>query len=171
MIHNPYYCKLSIHQLPPLLHLPVEGGVESVKVAVLFFRGFFLGSSLSSWSWSLVASPELIIKNANRDHSTGLEVLQSIYCDKWKHALECNVIAKSISTKYKSSNLFDVVVTVALCLAVFQGWDLRKKTMGHITQQRCLHKHLPVTLGSHIICSLVKECQTLPGLREHFRYF
>ena len=45
-----------------MIYLPVEGGVESVKV-VFSFGGFFLGSSLSLWTWSLVASPEVVIKN------------------------------------------------------------------------------------------------------------
>ena len=45
-----------------MIYPPVEGGVESVKV-VFSLGGFFLGSSLSSWTWSLVASPEVVIKN------------------------------------------------------------------------------------------------------------
>jgi hypothetical protein len=57
-----------------MIYLPVEGGVESVKV-VFFPGGFFLGSSLSSWTWSLVASPEVVIKNTDTDHSTGLGIL------------------------------------------------------------------------------------------------
>ena len=56
------------------LYLPVEGGVESVKV-VFSLGGFFFGSSLSSWTWSLVASPEVVIKNTDIDHSTGLGIL------------------------------------------------------------------------------------------------
>ena len=55
--------------------LPVEGEVESVKVVSL--GGFFLGSSLYSWSWSLVDSPEVVIKNTAIDHSIGLGVLLS----------------------------------------------------------------------------------------------
>ena len=57
-----------------ILYLPLERGVESV--GVVFSRGgFFLGSSLSSWTWSLVASPEVVIKNTDTDHSTGLGIL------------------------------------------------------------------------------------------------
>jgi hypothetical protein len=55
-------------------YLPVEGGVEPVKV-VFSLGSFFLGSSLSSWTWSLVASPEVVIKNTDTDHSTGLGIL------------------------------------------------------------------------------------------------